>query len=71
MIEKRWIYKPQPNPATVDELVGSINLVPELATLLAQRGVASFDEAKAFFRPDLAHFHNPFLMADMEKAVNR
>lgn len=71
MTEKRWIYKPYPSQNIVDELVKSINLSPELATLLAQRGVTSFDNAKAFFRPDLSQLHHPFLMKDMDIAVER
>ena len=42
-----------------------------LAILLIQRGVTTFDEAKAFFRPSLNTLHDPFLMKDMDKAVNR
>jgi len=42
-----------------------------LATLLVQRGVTTFDEAKTFFRPTLESLHDPFLMKDMDKAVDR
>ena len=42
-----------------------------IATLLIQRGIATFDQAKSFFRPSLDHLHDPFLMKDMDVAVNR
>ncbi|MCQ2317744.1 MAG: single-stranded-DNA-specific exonuclease RecJ [Bacteroidales bacterium] len=42
-----------------------------LASLLVQRGITTFDEAKDFFRPSLSHLHDPFLMKDMDKAVDR
>jgi single-stranded-DNA-specific exonuclease len=71
MVEKRWIFKPNPSNNTVEELVRTIQISPEIATLLGQRGITSFDEAKTFFRPSLDQLHNPFLMADMDKAVAR
>ena len=42
-----------------------------LASLLVSRGVRTYDEAKLFFRPSLDDLHDPFLMKDMDKAVNR
>lgn len=42
-----------------------------IATLLVERGVRTFEEARRFFRPSLEHLHDPFLMKDMEKAVER
>lgn len=42
-----------------------------LAELLVQRGVHTFSQARSFFRPDLADLHDPFLMKDMDKAVDR
>jgi single-stranded-DNA-specific exonuclease len=42
-----------------------------LANLLVQRGITTYDEAKNFFRPSLEHLHDPFLMKDMDKAVDR
>ena len=42
-----------------------------IASLLAQRGIHSFEEAKAFFRPQLKQLHDPMLMADMPEAVAR
>jgi single-stranded-DNA-specific exonuclease len=71
MTEKRWIYKDTPPQEQIDLLVESLKISAEMATLLAQRNVHSFDEAKTFFRPDLSQLHNPFLMKDMDKAVNR
>ena len=41
------------------------------ATLLLRRGITTFEEAKSFFRPSLDHLHDPFLMKDMEKAIER
>lgn len=70
-MEKRWIEKPPVDQSTVDTLSKSINVNPFLATLLVQRGITSFDEAKNFFRPSLNHLHDPFLMEDMERAVER
>ena len=39
--------------------------------MLVQRGITNYDEAKDFFRPSLDHLHDPFLMKDMDKAVDR
>jgi single-stranded-DNA-specific exonuclease RecJ len=54
-----------------DSLAEELGISPILTQLLAQRGITSFDEAKKFFRPDLSHLHNPFLMPDMDKAIER
>ncbi|WP_027001058.1 single-stranded-DNA-specific exonuclease RecJ [Eisenibacter elegans] len=67
----RWIHKPNPNPAKVQALAQAINLSEPLAALLVQRGIETFEEAKAFFRPDWTHLHDPLLMKDMPVAVER
>jgi|APDOM4702015159_1054818.scaffolds.fasta_scaffold00632_6 single-stranded-DNA-specific exonuclease len=68
---KSWILKEQGDPSVVADLAASLGVEPVLANLLVQRGVASFDEAKAFFRPSLEDLHDPFLLTDMDKAVER
>lgn len=70
-IEKRWTVKDAPDAKLVEELAISLNIRPELASLLAQRGIDSFESAKSFFRPSLSDIHDPFLMKDMDKAVDR
>lgn len=71
MTNKRWLLKPQPEKNTVSELSKALVIDKTLATMLVQRGITDFDEAKKFFRPQLEHLHDPFLMADMHKAVER
>ncbi|WP_375444277.1 single-stranded-DNA-specific exonuclease RecJ [uncultured Fibrella sp.] len=72
---KRWLYKPFPDSpsqkSAVESLVQTLNISPFLATLLVQRGVTTFEEARTFFRPELGHLHDPFLMKDMDRAVDR
>ncbi|ARK09409.1 single-stranded-DNA-specific exonuclease RecJ [Fibrella sp. ES10-3-2-2] len=72
---KRWLYKPFPDaPAqteAIESLVQTLNISPFLATLLVQRGVTTYEEARTFFRPELGHLHDPFLMKDMDRAVDR
>lgn len=67
----KWIYKDIPQEDKIKTLSEAINVDYTLATLLVQRGIASFDQAKAFFRPSLDDLHDPFLMKDMDKAVER
>jgi single-stranded-DNA-specific exonuclease len=67
---KRWRLKPDPPAHQVEGLV-SDRCPPELARLLAQRGISTPAEANAFFRPQLTALHDPFLMKDMDKAVER
>lgn len=71
MPQKRWIHKPPPPESTVHHLAQSIGLAKPLASILAQRGIHNFDEAKNFFRPNIDQLHNPWLMADMDAAVER
>jgi len=74
MIEKRWIHHPELTAEQLqitNELAGALNISPHLATLLVQRGIGDFDGSKLFFRPDLSHLHDPYLMMDMELAVKR
>ena len=68
---KRWIRKTIPAQQDIETLVEVLNIDFHVATLLAQRGVVTFDQAKNFFRPTLEHLHDPFLMKDMNLAIDR
>lgn len=68
---KRWIYKPVPPQEQIEALGNSININQHLAAILLQRGVPDFESAKKFFRPSLDQLHDPFLMQDMDQAVER
>ena len=70
-IEKRWVVKPQGDAGAVAALSAALKLSPVLANLLVQRGIDTVEKAEKFFRPSLADLHDPFLMKDMEKAVER
>lgn len=70
-MEKRWVLKPQGDPQTVKRLAGELNIDQHLVNLLVQRGITSFDEARSFFRPSLDNLYDPFLMKDMDKAIER
>ncbi len=70
-MERRWVVKDRGDTEIVLELARALNISTLLATLLVQRGVKNFREAKDFFRPKLLQLHDPFLMRDMAKAVNR
>lgn len=67
----RWIQKHIPNPTVVSTLQNELNVSEQIAQLLVQRGISSFEEAKTFFRPQLAELHDPFKMKDMDQAVER
>lgn len=68
---KRWKIKEAADPEKVKHLAEALNIKPEISTLLVQRGIYTFEEAKEFFRPSLDGLHDPFLMKDMEKAISR
>ena len=70
-MEKRWLQKEIPSNDLIEDLSKAINVNPYLSAILVQRGIRSFGEAKDFFRPSLDVLHDPFLMKDMEKAVER
>ncbi len=70
-IEKKWIIKNAADHEIVSRLASELGIDPVLAELLVQRGVSTFQEARGFFRPDLSNLHDPFLMKDMDKAVER
>jgi len=67
----RWTLKPVPTQETIDQLAKELKVENIVAQLLIQRGITNYDEAKAFFRPELSHLHDPYLMKDMDKAVVR
>ncbi|MGO4820259.1 MULTISPECIES: single-stranded-DNA-specific exonuclease RecJ [unclassified Flavobacterium] len=67
----RWTIKPKPSEDKIKHLAAALNVEDFVATLLVQRGIETFEQAKAFFRPSLDHLHDPLLMKDMEKAVAR
>ena len=70
-METRWIIAKDVDKQLVKSLSESLGIDEKLAILLVQRGITNFDEAKDFFRPSLEHLHDPFLMKDMDKAVDR
>ncbi len=69
-MQKRWTRIPA-DETTVNHLQEVLKINPVFCRLLVQRGISTFDEAKTFFRPNLSHLHDPFLMQDMGLAVER
>ena len=67
----RWTLKPSVDEHKVHHLVDALAVDRSIAHLLVQRGIETFEEAKAFFRPKIEDLHHPFLMKDMDKAVER
>lgn len=70
MVEKRWNIL-EAAPAEVSALHTSLGINEVLCRILVQRGIKTFEEARKFFRPTLSALHDPFLMKDMDKAVDR
>ena len=66
-----WQSTSPPETTNVQQLSMQLNVPQEIAYLLVQRGITSFDQAKIFFRPVWEDLHSPFLMQDMKKAVER
>lgn len=71
MKEKRWKLRQDYEIETVDKLAESLGVDKIIATLLVERGITTFEEARNFFRPTLEHLHDPMLMKDMDNALAR
>ena len=69
--ERKWQVKEVTDPEAVVRLSAELGIDSVLSTLLVQRGIKTFEQARAFFRPSLESLHDPFLMKDMDKAVAR
>ena len=70
-MQKKWHIKTPKDVSVVNDFRSYLKVDPIVAELLLQRGIDSFEAAENFFRPKLEQLHDPFLMADMERAVNR
>jgi single-stranded-DNA-specific exonuclease len=68
--QKRWNIKPI-NNEKADALFRELKIHPAICNILVQRGIETYEEARNYFRPELSHLHDPFLMKDMDKAVSR
>lgn len=68
-----WIYRTltKQQIEIQKKLANELSISPILAQLLVQRDIFTFEDARSFFRPDLSDLHDPFLMADMQNAVDR
>ncbi|MCF3109662.1 single-stranded-DNA-specific exonuclease RecJ [Niabella sp. CC-SYL272] len=69
-MEKRWNIL-QPDPDAVTALQNTLKINRVLCKILVQRGIRTFEEARLFFRPQIQQLHSPWLMKDMDKAVER
>lgn len=70
-MEKRWVLKKEPDAELVKQLSKELNIGIVLTRLLVLRGISTFEEARYFFRPQLSDLHDPYLMKDMDKAIER
>ncbi len=70
-MEKKWVIKDKGDTAVVKQLAGALGVSDVLANLMVQREITSAEEAKAFFTPSLDYLHDPFMMKDMNIAVDR
>jgi single-stranded-DNA-specific exonuclease len=69
-MQKRWTILKE-NQEKVNLLQQCLKIHPSICKILTQRNIETFDQAKKFFRPQLIDLHDPWLMKDMDKAVER
>lgn len=70
-MQKRWVEPSEINLEQAIALGKELTISTALSSILVERGVCVFEDAKFFFRPELSHLHDPFLMKDMDKAIAR
>lgn len=70
-MDKKWVIKEKGDPVVMKQLAGALKVSESLANLMVQRNITSPAEAEAFFNPSLEYLHDPFLMKDMDLAVDR
>lgn len=69
-MEAKWIFKENPQDEVVDKMVASLGFGCIESRILVMRGIDEYEKARAFFKPNVSDIHNPFLMKDMQKAVD-
>lgn len=69
-MKKRWTIE-QTDPEKVAALQSALQISPVICSILVQRGINSFEEARSYFKPQLSELHDPYLMKDMGLAVDR
>jgi single-stranded-DNA-specific exonuclease len=69
-MQKRWKIL-TPDKQKSDLLQRSLKISPVICNILVQRGIETFEQSKKYFRPELTDLHDPWLMKDMDKAVER
>jgi single-stranded-DNA-specific exonuclease len=70
-MDKKWVIKEKADPVVVEQLAIALGVSKSLANLMVQRSITSPEEADAFFSPSLGYLHDPFLMKDMNLAIDR
>jgi len=71
MMEKIWVMRERGESAVVKQLAASLGVSESLANIMVQRNITTPEEADTFFNPNLEFLHDPFLMKDMNLAVDR
>jgi single-stranded-DNA-specific exonuclease len=70
-MNKRWAIRDEADELEIQQLAEALSIDAVLSRLLIHRGINTYEDARLFFRPDILHLLDPFLMADMEKAILR
>ncbi|MDP4680598.1 MAG: single-stranded-DNA-specific exonuclease RecJ [Cyclobacteriaceae bacterium] len=68
---KQWVIQRDQDNSLINELSNALNVNTNIAQLLINRGINTFDKAKNYFRPEISSLHDPFFMKDMDKAIAR
>ncbi|MCC6700659.1 MAG: single-stranded-DNA-specific exonuclease RecJ [Fluviicola sp.] len=70
-MQKRWFIKQTPSSELTAAIQHDLKVSPLMATILAQRGLTTHASIRSFFNPPLTELHDPFLMLNLDRAVNR
>lgn len=70
-MQKKWLIRDQPDPVAINRLQEELKVSHVVAHMLVQRGITTYEASRQFFRPTFSDLHDPFLMKDMDKAVER
>lgn len=70
-MQKRWVVKEAGDKQQVNSLAQALNVDKNIANLLVQRGVTTYEQARVFFRPSMDDLNDPFIMLNMDKAIER